>query len=550
MTRLLAGFLALLLGVSVHALAADETNIVLAQAESGSRSAAATLRLHSRPIFQFRGDYAGYSPQERAESSAKRIEKHLRDGGPGHVSVNKTSEGNQVLIDGAHAFLITPNDVNALENQTLDSLTHATVTRLEVAIPEAQELRDLKSIAWSIGYVLLATLIYALLIHFLVRFTARLRVWLASNLGSRVEKLKIAGMPAIEAESFRKFLEGTVTALLWTLTIVATYSWATFGMLQFPYTRGWGEQLMEFLMGTAGEVLLSMLGAIPDLITVMVIVLVARFISGMVRMFFDRVERGWVYVRWMDRDTAKPTRKIATVVVWLFALAMAYPYLPGADTEAFKGLSVLVGLMISIGASSVVGQAASGLVLMYSRAFRAGEYVQIGDREGTVKELGMFATRILSPSGEELVLPNSFVLGQSTRNHSRLANGGYSIDTTVTIGYDTPWRQVHAMLEQAAAQTDGIREYPAPYVIQKALSDFYVEYRLVARADADKSRPVVLSALHANILDQFNEYGVQIMSPHYRSDPEQPKVVAKSGWFPEPAEQPEPESPATEKAAS
>jgi len=331
-----------------------------------------------------------------------------------------------------------------------------------------------------------------------------------------------------------------VTVLLWTRTVVATYSWATFGLLQFPYTRGWGEQLMSFLLGTTSNVVLSMLGAIPDLITVVVIVLVARFISGMVRMFFDRVERGWVYVRWMDRDTARPTRKIATVVVWLFALAMAYPYLPGAHTDAFKGLSVLVGLMISIGASSVVGQAASGLVLMYSRAFRAGEYVQIGDKEGTVKELGMFATRIVSPTGEELVLPNSHVLDQSTRNHSRLANGGYAIDTTVTIGYDTPWRQVHAMLEQAAANTEGIREYPAPYVIQKALSDYYVEYRLVARADAEKTRPAVLSALHANILDQFNEYGVQIMSPHYLGDPQQPKVVPKSGWFPAPAKEPEP----------
>jgi small-conductance mechanosensitive channel len=247
----------------------------------------------------------------------------------------------------------------------------------------------------------------------------------------------------------------------------------------------------------------------------------------------------------MDRDIARPTRKLTTVVIWLFALAMAYPYLPGAQTEAFKGLSVIVGLMISIGASSVVGQAASGLVLMYSRTFRPGEYVQIGDKEGTVKELGMFATRVLSPSGEELVLPNSYVLGQSTRNHSRLANGGYSVDTTVTIGYDTPWRQVHAMLEQAAAQTDDIREYPAPYVSQKALSDFYVEYRLVARADADKPRPAVLSALHSNILDLFNEYGVQIMSPHYRTDPQQPKIVPKSGWFPAPAAEPEPaEKPA------
>jgi len=536
----LAGFvLALVLVSGVPALAADEATILLAQADPGTRSRAATLQLHSRPLFQFRGDLVGYTPEDRAEASARRIEQHLRDGGPGNISVKEVAEGNQILIDGAHVFLITPADVNVLENETLASLTDETVNKLQIAISEARELRDFETVMWSVIFVVLATLIYALIIHFLVRYTSKLRSWLAEKLGSRVEKLKIAGMPTIDPASFRRFMEATVTVLLWVLTLVATYSWATFGMLQFPYTRGWGEQLMNFLLGTAGNVLFSMLGAIPDLMTVLVIVLVARFISGLSHMFFDRVERGWVYVRWMDRDIARPTRRLTTVVIWLFALAMAYPYLPGADTNAFRGLSVIVGLMISIGASSVVGQAASGLVLMYSRAFRAGEYVQIGDKEGTVKELGMFATRVMTPSGEELVLPNSFVLSQSTRNHSRLANGGYSIDTTVTIGYDTPWRQVQAMLKEAAARTEGIRKQPAPYVVQTALSDFYVEYRLVARADADQPRPTVLSELHANILDTFNEHNVQIMSPHYLADPGRPKIVPQTAWYAPPAVMPD-----------
>ena len=227
-------------------------------------------------------------------------------------------------------------------------------------------------------------------------------------------------------------------------------------------------------------------------------------------------------------------------MIWLFALAMAYPYLPGAETNAFKGLSVLAGLMVSIGASSVVGQAASGLILMYSRAFRAGEYVSIGDSEGKVLELGMFATRLATVSGEELIVPNSHILSHPTRNLSRMAVGGYAIDTSVTIGYDTPWRQVHALLKLAAERTEAIRKRPEPYVIQTALSDFYVEYRLVARADAEAPRPRVLSELHASILDVFNEHGVQIMSPHYLKDPATPKVVAEQDWYAAPAKAPEP----------
>jgi small-conductance mechanosensitive channel len=347
-------------------------------------------------------------------------------------------------------------------------------------------------------------------------------------------------MPAIDPARFYRVMDATVTVMLWALTLVATYSWVTFGMLQFPYTRGWGEQLKSFLLEIAADVFMSMLHAIPGLVTVVVIFIAARFMDRLSRMLFDRVEKGWVYMRWIDRDTARPTRKIATVVIWLFALAMAYPYLPGAQTNAFKGLSVLVGLMVSIGASSVVGQAASGLILMYSRAFRVGEYVRIGDNEGTVRELGMFATRIATVAGEDLVIPNSHVLGHTTHNLSRMSAGGYAISTAVTIGYDAPWRQVHALLKEAAERTKAVRNYPAPYVIQTALSDFYVEYRLIARADADQPRPTVLSELHGHILDCFNEHGVQIMSPHYRGDPAEPKVVPESQWYAAPAMLPEP----------
>ncbi len=527
------GFLVTAFG-SMPAFAAEEASTLLAQLDTNDRARTATLQLHSRPIFVFRSDYAGYTPEERAAGAARRIDAQLETGGPGEVSAKETPQGNQILLDGERVLLITPADVNLLEAETLDKLTEETVDRLELAIGEIHELRDLETMVRSIGFLLLATLIYGLTLHILVRSTVRLRTWLADQLGSRVDKLKIAGMPAIEPARFRKGTESTVTVLFWVLSLVATYTWVTFGMLQFPYTRGWGEQLKDFLLEMTGDLIFSMLGAIPGLITVLAIVIIARFINHLAKMFFDRVERGWVYVRWVDRDTARPTRRITTVVIWLFALAMAYPYLPGAQTNAFKGLSVLIGLMVSIGASSIVAQAASGLILMYSRAFRAGEYVRVGDQEGTVRELGMFATRLGTVTGEELILPNSHILGQTTHNLSRMSAGGYVIDTTVTIGYDTPWRQVHAILQEAAGRTAPIRKSPAPYVIQTALSDFYVEYRLVARADADKPRPTVLSELHANILDVFNQHGVQIMSPHYRSDPGEPKLVPPEQPFASP----------------
>jgi small-conductance mechanosensitive channel len=197
--------------------------------------------------------------------------------------------------------------------------------------------------------------------------------------------------------------------------------------------------------------------------------------------------------------------------------------------------------MISIGASSIVGQAASGLILMYTRAFRGGEYVRIGEVEGTVVDLGTFATRIRTGLGEEVLLPNNVALQNTTRNYSRaIAGTGFVVNTGVTIGYSTPWRQVHAILEEAARRTPDIATDPLPYVRQIALSDFYVEYRLIAYAPIERpvQRVDMISQLFANIQDVFNEYGVQIMSAHYMMDPAEPQVVPKARWYTPPAKPP------------
>jgi small-conductance mechanosensitive channel len=287
---------------------------------------------------------------------------------------------------------------------------------------------------------------------------------------------------------------------------------------------------------------LAVAGAIPGLLFVLLIFLLARGVIRAVGVFFNRVEGGGLEIGWIDADTAKPTRRIFNFVIWVFALAMAYPYLPGAQTEAFKGLSVLIGLMVSLGASSVVGQAFSGLILMFTRAYRSGDFIRIGEQEGTVMELGMFATRIRTGLGEEITLPNSTIMSGSIKNYSRVVPGtGYVVDTVVTIGYSTPWRQVEAMLLEAAHRTSDVAKTPSPIVRQTALSDFYVEYRLVAYTPVETPvrRVDVLNQMHCHIQDVFNEHGVQIMSPHYMMDTKDPQVVPKDKWFAPPAHPPE-----------
>ena len=264
--------------------------------------------------------------------------------------------------------------------------------------------------------------------------------------------------------------------------------------------------------------------------------MLARLVAAVVSGFFRTVERGGVHLSWLQPETAHVTRRIVVVVVWLFAIVMAYPYIPGSDSDAFKGLSVLLGLMVSLGSAGLVGQVMGGFVVVYNRALRVGEWVRIGEHEGRVTEIGMLSTRLLTLRNEEITIPNAVLIGATTTNYSRRAKDlGPIVSTSVSIGYDTPWRQVHAMLLEAAKRTAGLRPQPTPRVLQRGLHDFYVQYDLIVPTLNTEARYATLSELHAHIQDVFNEHGVQIMSPHFVAQPEQAVVVSKEDATPPPA---------------
>lgn len=335
------------------------------------------------------------------------------------------------------------------------------------------------------------------------------------------------------AEHLRAGLEFLLGAVAWVLGLLLADAWLGFVLRQFEATRPWGERSTNWLLEVLGSFGSSAAAALPDLLVAVLIFVIARGVTRTNALLLRRVERGDASLGWIDADTAGPTRRLANGVVWLFALAMAYPYLPGSGSEAFKGVTVLAGLMLSLGASGVVGQVLAGFGVMYARLLRVGEYVRVGEVEGTVTGIGLFATQVQTGMGELVSLPNTVVFSQPIRNFSRLVDAGrFTVHTAVTIGYATPWRQVHAMLLEAATRTPGLATTPPPYVVQTALSDFYVEYRLCAQGnqDAPARRSELVSRLHGHIQDVFNENGVQIMSPHYRADPPVPQVVPPGPW--------------------
>jgi len=314
---------------------------------------------------------------------------------------------------------------------------------------------------------------------------------------------------------------------------------------QFPYSQPWGENLKVFLLELFVDLADGIVQAIPNLFTVLVIFLLTRLVVRVASAFFKSAETGTLTSSWLQPDTARATRRMVVVLIWIFAIVVAYPYIPGSRTEAFKGISVFVGLMLSLGSAGLVGQVVGGLVVVYSRAFYIGEFVKIGEYEGTIKEIGVLSTKMQTLKQEEITIPNAVLVGATTVNYSRHNQGGAAIlSTCVTIGYDAPWRQVHGLLLLAAERTPGVLQEPAPRVLQRSLSDFYVEYQMLFRINQPEQRYMIMSELHGNIQDTFNEYGVQIMSPHFVTQPGEAVLVPNEDWYKAPAMQDTPKSTA------
>jgi len=235
-------------------------------------------------------------------------------------------------------------------------------------------------------------------------------------------------------------------------------------------------------------------------------------------------------------EWAMPTYRIVWFLTMAFTVVIAYPYLPGSDSPAFRGISLFLGVLFSLGSTSIIANIVAGVILTYMRGFRVGDIVKIGEVTGKVTEVTMLVTRLRTVKNVDVTIPNSVLMGSQVTNYSFAAGEGRLIlPTSVTIGYDTPWRQVHAMLLLAAERTRNIPREPAPFVLQTALDDFYVKYELNVYVAAPNRMPTIMSDLHQNIQDAFNEFGVQIMSPHYVLDPKAAKIVEPGDWVRAPA---------------
>ena len=373
-----------------------------------------------------------------------------------------------------------------------------------------------RSILLGVLYTLIATTV---LVAFLVLFRhlfPRLYSVADAWKGTRIHAIRIQSFELVREESILAFTKG---AIRWTrilATAVLFYIYIPLVLGFFPWTRGASAMLFGYILRPLKVVGNGIKDFLPNMFFIAVIGIVTHYALRLIRFFFSGVEKGTFTIQGFFPEWAEPTFKIVRLLVMAFAAVVAFPYIPGSESPAFRGVSIFLGVLFSLGSTSAVANIVSGLILTYMRAFNIGDRVRIADSEGDVVEKTLLVTRVRTVKNVDVTIPNSMILSSHIFNYNSFAKErGLILHTSVTIGYDVPWKQVHELLISAARKTEGILESPSPFVLQKGLEDFYVSYELNAYTRNPQAMAATYSLLHQNTQDAFNEAGVEIMSPHY-----------------------------------
>ena len=501
-----------------------------------------TLVLAGQPVYLFLGKEGELTALQRVV----RVEARMRglEAADAAFPVQATPYGNgantayRISVNGKPLFNIIADDLDPADGLSLQQSASNVVERLNRLRRNYLQEHFSGALAIAFGYGIAGTVVFVGMLYLVLR----LRRHALRRLPLHPDKLPGWIRARVSLRGMVLRAEGGIINLTTALCVLfLSYLWLTWLLARFPYTLPWSRRLGAFLWTLVSALLDNTVSAIPGLLTVSLIFLFTRLLSRGLRLVFGMVERGQLRFPGLHPETAGATRRLLGVVLWLLALTIAYPYFPGADSDAFKGMSVFFGLLVTLGSAGIMNHAMSGLVLVYSRALRAGDYVRIGDVEGYVTELSALSTKVMTRQEHEVTLPNAVVVGGKVENYSRPSQGrGLALTTVVSIGYDTPWRQVQAMLELAAHRTPTVDARQPIQVRQLKLQDFYVEYELQVNILPDTLPVDLFTALHGNIQDVFNEFGVQIMSPHFRAQPAQPVIVPLQNWYAAPATPPEP----------
>jgi small-conductance mechanosensitive channel len=459
------------------------------------------------------------SAHDRAERASERLAKLVYTPGADLTAIAPfdSEYGTEIKLGDHVLTIVTDDDANRM-HVARAALAKYYASQIRNTVVQARQERSGKFLVRAVAYALATLLLYLLVVWLVVVGSRRLLARLQRPGAPLVKGIKIQASEILAGQRLAALLAGIVRLLRTVIVFVLTVVFLGTEFKYFPWTRVHGRELLDYVLTPLRYVGTAILNYLPKLFYIAVIVVVMYYVLKFVRLLAKEFEKGNIRLRGFYPEWVKPTYNIIRFLLIAFTVVLVYPYLPGENSPAFKGIGLFIGVLISLGSTSAVANAIAGIILTYTRGFRVGDWVKIGDNVGGIISQNMLATHLLTFQKEEVVIPNSVVLGSHVTNYSLLGQTeGLVLHTSVTIGYDTPWRTIHQLLIEAALKTPDILAEPAPLVLQRQLEDSYVQYEINAFTRNPHAMFVTYSNLHANIQDCFYAAGVEIMSPVYHS---------------------------------
>ncbi|MFH6992561.1 mechanosensitive ion channel family protein [Flavobacterium sp. FlaQc-48] len=469
-------------------------------------------------LFYVYNKVGSFSAESRANAITEKVRKLYEDSFFQEDSIAVVpSDISQDIIYKNDFVIMSILDVDAkAENQTTGYIANRNLNLIKRAVIYQNE--NYSMLPKRLGYTALLILIIGVVLYFVGKIFNTLKYHLLKNSdkyfkGFSYNNISILSPQKQQSLCMRvySFIKGITLVLIVYLSLPLLFS-------IFPATEAYTTTLLHWILSPAKLAVMGFVHFLPSFVTIVVIIFIFKYTIKIIRFFFDEIKKENIKIDGFYSDWAMPTFNIIRFLLLAFMVVVIFPYLPGSDSSIFKGVSVFVGILFSLGSSNAIANMVAGLVITYMRPFKIGDFIKIGDVSGEVIEKTALVTRIRTPKFEDITIPNSTVLSSTSTNYSsntKVINNGLLIHTTVSIGYDVPWKDIHKALIEAALKTEMIEKTPAPFVLQISLDDFYVSYQINVYTKEPTKQPLIYSSLHQNIQDSFNAAGIEIMSPHY-----------------------------------
>ncbi|GCL45989.1 mechanosensitive ion channel family protein [Microcystis aeruginosa] len=481
------------------------------------------VMLDNQELFTIRQGIGSFSAQERAKSITARIEKIADDDALSPedltIKIDPEDKNPSIILGDTVIATITSKDAK-LHAVSQEVLAERALAKIKAAIVRYRQERQPDNLFKDAVLTVSATLATVLIFWVIIFISSRVFPQSQRLITSLVPGVVFQNFEIISSQTIGIFSLRVLQFIRTLIILTILYFYLTFVLRLFPWTRKFGDGFLQYFFSALEVISQEIAKYLPNIFIILLIVFITHYLLRAIKPFFTALERENLVINGFYPDWAKPTYNLLSLLIIALAIVIAFPYLPGFNSPAFQGVSVFLGVLFSLGSTSAIANVVGGIILIYTRSFQLGDKISIGDVIGDVIEKGLLVTRIRTPANRIITIPNSSLLNTNVINFSvsqREFKQPLILQTTVTLGYDLPWRKVHATLKEAALATKFIVSEPAPFVLQTSLDDFYVSYQLNAYTDHPSKMVYIYSELHQNIQDKCNEFGIEIMSPHYKA---------------------------------